>query len=327
MVTFRFLHLSDLHLREQKLLESFPLPSARMQNGRMEILINGRSVANDVLRLHEIVRSKLHPQYVDLTIITGDMADKGDRRSIQIAFDHLCQSEKAIFPDSFQRVFVPGNHDRYRHTKFWDYNPGGESFDQIFHREWSGGHGGVHHRAIARICPKTGAREAIGVVCGDFSLQEKSDATTPFGILGQGKAYPEIINRMEETTRKLADQYSPIFIVWALHFPPHYPYGDRLDNRNGMMELIDSQQLIDSANRCQISHILCGHAHEQKMYTVDTVNILCTSTVLGESDNTGSRKGFQMLEFFIEGGKLENMKMIKFFFDNKNNIWRFTPPP
>ena len=157
---------------------------------------------------------------------------------------------------------MPGNHDRF--TRWYQgYGPGGTLFDSVFQKYWDVGQG-VSSFVLG---------ESLGIVMADLTLTSMLHSTAfAGGFWGQGKAYVERIAFMKVQTALLRARQPNIAILWAVHFAPAF---ERLAEN---LRLIDDNRLIEAAEDSGIGHILCGHTHEQRRYSVgknQPVTIFC----------------------------------------------------
>lgn len=252
------------------------------------------------------VCSKYSP--VDLCLVTGDIAETGTqedmKKAAQLSFGH-----QGIFANVHTpRVFLPGNHDRWQDEK---KIPGGEKFDKVFSEEWPSGMGGVHHWSQTKPCPTTGKNETLGVVSADFCLRNRADQEGARGYIAQGRAYPEVVSALVQKTQEIRAEHDGLaFILWAFHFPPHFPYSKmRRDNLagSGWMQLLESDGVIKAANDAGVTLIMGGHSHTRMLYFPDktlypNLRVFCASTVLGKPIQ--DEQGFHLLDFEIQGGQL-----------------------
>lgn len=244
---------------------------------------------------------------VDLCLVTGDLADTGKQEDMEKAAQLILGKQGILEKVSASRFFLPGNHDRWQGE---DKRPGGKVFDTVFCSEWPSGFGGIHHWYLTKPCTTTLQNETFAVVSADFCLRDIDDQEGAKGYFAQGRAYPEIVSALVEKTQELRTKYGLVFILWAFHFPPNFPYSKtRWDNigGSGWMNLLESDEVIKAANDAGVTLILGGHSHTMNYYYPDkklnpNLQVFCASTVLGKP--VRDEQGFHLLHFEIQEGQL-----------------------
>ena len=176
-------------------------------------------------------------------------------------------------------VMIPGNHDRYAPPSML---PRSDAFDRTFNHFWSAGSSaqtlGVFHKDNA-YCAIVGL---------DLSLRAGSDAGRTLGaVWGRGKAYPDVLSRATVLTADLRARFPDIVVLWAVHFPPHFPGIDPA------LSLADADVLIDAASQSGVKLLLTGHTHERQLYEATSssgrsVRVACAGSAsqFGESEHT-----------------------------------------
>jgi hypothetical protein len=110
------------------------------------------------------------------------------------------------------------------------------------------------------------------VVTCDLSLKSWSDADGLLNYVGQGRAAPQAIAELVETTKLLRQEAEEngfvSTVVWAVHFPPMFPQID------ASLELLLGQDLVAAAGANHIQLILSGHTHSALEYEPMGKNIL-----------------------------------------------------
>ena len=132
--------------------------------------------------------------------------------------------------------------------------PGGSEFDRIFASFWRAPPG-VQTMVLERNS------EHLAIVSADFCLRDPSDATSALGILGQGKAFDDVVIALLRETRRVQQKYGA-GAIWMIHFPPEFPH------ISAALQLIDEQRVLAGAQQAAIRHILTGHTHESLPYPV-----------------------------------------------------------
>lgn len=232
----------------------------------------------------------------DALVLTGDIATTGLSQDLEKAREFLegpATDEDSTIAGLVQRVhLLPGNHDRFIFTgNGFLYAPGGDEFERILGQHWSG-------KVKLYDPPLRSQQEELSVliVAADFGLQRSADCTWPLlavGRLAQGRVYPDVLAELERVTKAAwaaeQDSYpnNTIVILWAIHFPPFFPYAGRfklLDRRT--KNLIDEQELVAKAAECGVQAILAGHTHRAKDYMAGEqgVCVLCAGTATQHED-------------------------------------------
>ena len=170
-----------------------------------------------------------------------------------------------------QLALMPGNHDRYRG---YCWGAGSTEFDDVFQRYW-----GVGQAAQYCLIGSPDTDDSLAIVLADFSLASCGDAEP--GCLGQGRAYPHVIDQVTKLTAKVRRNWPRAAVVWAVHFAPECPNVDRY------LQLIEGSQLLRAAVAANVGHIFCGHTHESAVYEAAGVTIHCAGTACS-ADNRNS---------------------------------------
>jgi predicted phosphodiesterase len=238
----------------------------------------------------------------DALILTGDIATTGDSNDLEKARVFLegppggrndYEAELTI-AGLIQPVHVlPGNHDRYTYSDLgFLYSPGGNEFDQILQRHWSG-----KVKVFSPPIRKEQDEISVLVVAADFGLQRPEDCTWPLlkvNRLAQGRVYPNILDELRAATAAAQEseraQYprNTIVTLWAVHFPPFFPYSGRFEFMHRRTHnLIDEHDLVARAAECGVQAILAGHTHKADDYPAgrEQVRVLCAGTATQNEDS------------------------------------------
>ncbi len=260
------------------------------------------------------------PQF-DAILLTGDMATTGDIADLQESHKfvdeqpyigtYLTPSGKPTiaFANPYHLInLLPGNHDRYR-SGISLYLPGATVFDSVFcpgagigRPYWCEKQGFAFFGG-----PKAG-KATILIWTIDFSLPSADRGKRHYGLpgwLGQGRVSRKILYGPNGTAAALTpaslvgqtlswrqhaiEQGLTPVVIWAMHFDPF--------STDGLLQLLDSDLLIEATGQASVSAILCGHTHESKVkpLSLTTAVFACGSTAAsGEPHND-----FQVLEIDV----------------------------
>jgi 3',5'-cyclic AMP phosphodiesterase CpdA len=300
-VRLNLLHLSDLHLAIEAGRNPLGPDAPRIETLSRALGLNNRvfgTYNKDIARAAADFTFKYHKQF-DAIIITGDIATTGVVEDLRVAETFVDgpairgvsahENMPTIAASELPIFLIPGNHDRYD-TVYG--GPGGKKFDQVFKKYWPPGKR-VHYVTFE------GAEDRLAVVGADFSLRSSFSASPPgpLGWLGQGKVDRKILRSLVETTQGIQRQFPRIGIIWSIHFPPRAP------GVSNTLRLIGAEFLIESAKKCNISHIISGHIHSDLSYSLGTrsfpLTVHCAHSVCSASDD--DENGFQILEISVRG--------------------------
>jgi predicted phosphodiesterase len=193
----------------------------------------------------------------DLLVASGDIATIGTQGSIEAAYEFVAAPYRTAYLTAKQaptlggiknRIFLlPGNHDRYQNLLG---ATGGRHFDEAFKKYWP-----QNDSVSSRVLGKNG--DIVALIAGDFSLQSDDDA---YGLnrLGRGKAYQGVIDKMVAKTIELREKYAGAVLIWVVHFPP-------AQVQDAKLLLIDDHLLEGAAIKTDISLILAGHLHQNRV--------------------------------------------------------------
>jgi predicted phosphodiesterase len=281
---FRFLHISDLHLAEEA-------DHLNRHDKIREIFSGGTDVSlaeYPINVLKKLVKPTTYSSFaqfmtakfcydcrddVDAIVLTGDIATTGREKDLRAASDFVLRNTKTHFYKWDQStslsaggrsVFVmPGNHDRYK-TYVPVPAPNCLNFENYFPDHYPLG-----KRVYSRTRSKPdGSR--VGLVFGDFCIQDQADVDTVSQLWGGGVVYTDILDEMEVETQRLRTKFPGIFVVWAIHFAP-FECGKAL-------ELIDGSMILDRARQINVKYILCGHTHDQEKVPIRGVTVYCAGS-------------------------------------------------
>jgi hypothetical protein len=298
MSSVRIVHASDLHIAAVPLTTSL---IDRITPGNVANTIRTGVWASSYNPLVLACFAKFvwkNRASLNAVMLTGDIATTGSQKDLDVAHSFVTSTADIKIPwlndkreptleGSGVNVWImPGNHDRYKHTlppTF--YLPGGTYFDKRFQNKWT--------------YPVTTFSESVqdltvAVITADLNLRDKSESKGSYGWLAQGKAYTDILDKLENETDEAKDKYNAenraLAVLWAIHFPPDYPY---IANTN---KLLDSDTLIYRANHCQINGILSGHTHQPVRYRTPKMkfDVFCTGSVSQHYCPEGNH--FQIIE-------------------------------
>lgn len=95
------------------------------------------------------------------------------------------------------------------------------------------------------------------------------------GYLGQGRAYPDLVEALCDRTRGL----EATAVVWSLHFPP--------DNAvPSSLRLLDGEHVLAAAKDVGVEVLLAGHLHEFRRFPADPDRVegfcAASTAVIGE---------------------------------------------
>lgn len=301
MVAFRIAHISDFHFstrpKRKHWIELFRQTPWRsfgdLREGNFDNFPTGHSE-----EIAELAARFLYAQRrrIDLIAITGDLATTGRLEFLRAAHSFTNsipqrkyindRGEPTLKGSSDCMLLMPGNHDRYRDNKG---NAGSNNFEFVYEgpEDWPAGQGQVLHRVIEN---DTGR---LAIVAADFCLRQNSDAGHIVRInrWGRGKAYADTIARLISRTTDIRNRFSPVGVVWAVHFPPS-------EDTPSHYRLNDAHLLIEAAEKSGINLLLAGHLHESLVRKVGKdIHVLCA----GSLSSLGDRYWIHFLELEVAG--------------------------
>jgi 3',5'-cyclic AMP phosphodiesterase CpdA len=277
--TFRFIHISDLHLasesRRLNCFEEFSL--CHPFNGKRCFFAPSSydvDIAEQVSRfIFEFANMKA--EGLDFVVVTGDLATTGKEEDLKKAHDFIYAPPSSGSPwltaDGFPTLggsyslppflVMPGNHDRFVDEYLF---PGGKAFDKVFSSYWPGG-----NLASYKISKTNGAESLFLVLC-DFTLEALNDADPFLGYLGQGRVYDSRLDDLVAATKEIG---APNIqnIIWGMHFTPAY-------TGKYSLQLQDHDKLLQAANKLNVNLVLSGHIHKAFSITNNSVEIHATGS-------------------------------------------------
>jgi 3',5'-cyclic AMP phosphodiesterase CpdA len=270
MATFRFLHITDLHIS---------IPPENDELGSTTLWMSMQHVFPSRAReplLRAVAALAFHlRKTIDTIVLSGDLADDGEIRNLEAARSFV--DEPAIdgtyeTADEFPTLYnpegneastflLPGNHDRFKGV---GRLPGGDTFDEVFYpRHWRKGIGGVQSLKLEK------SDEALFLIAADFCL--KGSAEAPFRLWGQGSAEGGTLGELVAKTAKIKNEKSGAAIIWVLHFPP------LLDVEQQLL-LRSSRKVIEAARSQNVRYIIAGHLHRDQTNNYHGVDVICTGS-------------------------------------------------
>lgn len=285
MSKLKILHLSDLHLAatynraKYKAIGSF-------QN-TLSVYNNDALIA--LAKFVYIYRNRL-----DGILISGDIVVTGTDKDLTFAIEFFnspsdvhseapwLNSKGKPTLHAFKKpiIIIPGNHDRY--SSIITGSPG-NLFYNYFSSYWDVGAGGIKTFYLPNEESPT-----LAIVCSDFTLADSGDCTVRLGHFGQGMIYPHRLDELEDATNRVKETHDSCAIIWMIHFAPKYEEQFKLSER---MRLINSDDLIEKAEKVGVKYVFCGHTHRNRPYTVKKnheikINCAGSSSCDGPEDDT-----------------------------------------
>ncbi|MFZ2410003.1 MAG: metallophosphoesterase, partial [Candidatus Methanoperedens sp.] len=306
MAIVRILHLSDLHLAG-----TFWYKRSRHLN--VYDLDAFSALAEVVCQWRDSI---------DAILVSGDIAATGCKKDLSRSIDllspaHESGSHAALrsrkrtptrqsFDFSKPIILLPGNHDRYANMSGWP----GKRFDKYFSSFWKAGIGGVQTSFLPYNQPPV-----LAVICADFSLEKPSHSSrlVAGGHWGQGKVYEDRLANLVEETCRVSESCPGCAILWMIHFAPKFENYKALDDR---LCLLESDNLIQEAEKYRIKYILCGHTHEHADYMIRGTRLI-TVHCAGSSACIEPRKQTSMhLRLIeIEDGEIARMRSMTYCYN------------
>ncbi len=325
MALFRLLHASDLHIAQTPYWAGTP---ANPWLARLTRVWRQKSHDPFVLRAFAqwiwwnggFASGSGGPRF-DTILLTGDLATTGDMADLQEAYKFIDDVPRVgtyltaagkptiAFVNPHHLVsLLPGNHDRYR-TGFSFYLPGGRVFDTVFcPGPGQGNPYWCQRQGFAFAGGPTRGKASLLIWTIDFSLRSTDRGRRHYGLpgwLGQGRVQRKILygakgtptaptpaslvgQTLSSRQHAVGQGLTPV-VIWAIHFDPF--------STDGLVQLLDSDLLIDATRQAGVSAILCGHTHESKVkpLSATTAVFACgTTSASGEPHND-----FQVLEIEV----------------------------
>lgn len=326
MAVFRFLHASDFHFSDKYVAWKNEITSVGdiISRNVLANLFHGKNIIypstfdKDVaIAFARYVENQ--KRNIDALLISGDLATTGNEFDLLTAKNYFLGNipgswragmmfQSSVISADLLTISIPGNHDRYKPF----FRPGGKNYERVFGDDWSLTDsqpklkvydGPIDEIRYSRLRKRD---ETIYVFSIDFALKRLSDAVGVKGLLGQGKAYKEIISSlMNETAKCKADTSGSDAIIWMVHFPTS-DAGEGVP-QNSDLRLIDEEYLVEAAQECGVPIILAGHVHKQCDYSLLEQNwfprIFCAGTACSiDADEEGNK--FQQLDIHVENGRV-----------------------
>lgn len=227
---------------------------------------------------------------IDCIVITGDLATSGLQVDAAVASDlvdasptdrYFTPNGVTLKPSHRDIHLLAGNHDNYKNDKG---EPGGfANFALRFGHRMPNHISGVAHSVLRKGVEQR--ERYLGIVLADLSLRSAKDCSAinlaePLLRYGQGRVYSDILYSVQDRTKELRQKYRGIHIVWMIHFAPY--------DCGLLLQLNDFQDLIESARTLGVSDIICGHTHERRTVSAESLTIHCAgpSGAVGADNST-----------------------------------------
>lgn len=306
MATIRLLHISDLHISKYLGIRQISKRDRSALKNNIKHLTFAPSASPGRLRRFLAFLNKWR-QTLDGVIITGDIATTGRDYDLQKAFSVI---KNRFEPMAVDLCLLPGNHDRWipyrknHDSAFWSigYDPGGKDFHSIFSSYWG--------PEDIRTFPITKGDFKVVIIAADLSLRCTQDAEMWRFVKkhGQGKAYDDILLKMERATlHEMKNSKGTIAVVWAIHFPPF------CEDISSDLRLIDEKLLLERADYLGVSVILAGHSHLGRRYQPlpYQTDVFCAGTL---TEYNHPKNQFFIISF-EEVGKSYRVKLDNYEYD------------
>ncbi len=308
MSKLRILHLSDLHLAEKRAFYE------RIRNHTNNLLsVYDPDALQTIAQIVYEWGNKL-----DAILISGDIVVAGTDGNLNRAIDFFGA------PSSFEEpwlnnkrkptlkaftkpiIIVPGNHDRFRAISGWP----GKLFYEYFSSYWTVGIGEIQSNLLPDKESPT-----LAIICGDFSLDSITDCSPLLkgGHWGQGKIYENRLQKLIQETGRVATSYPACAIIWMIHFAPKF---EELYELGVQMRLLNSENLIEEAEKLGIGYILCGHTHLHRDYPIGKdkkIRIHCAGT--STCVDLGYDTTIHLLDIEIEKGSVVSFESQPLIYD------------
>ena len=320
----RLLHLSDLHFQSQ----DYPFCFL----DKADNLIHKGSKSYDQSKVNALVYWLYRNRDAyDAILITGDLAHTGHVDDLNLA--HSFVNSPNVSPDypwkttsnkvtlaglGREIIVLPGNHDRFKQDDM--RYPGADEFSKVFHQFWTSGRKVRARNGYLKI---KYTEHGLGVICADFTLNEKEGAQKAGGIskyllpfnyeyLGQGKVTQEVLDELEEVTGIFRGLYPRVPVIWAIHFSFDTPQD---------LCLIYEEMLAEKAALLNIPIILSGHTHNEEDLPIKkgkVRNITAGSATSNCEIHKALVNSFQIINFKLDNDNITgvDVKQIKWV---KNN--------
>lgn len=328
MVSFRFLHISDLHFnsisrrsvpflseineREALLKRVINTAPRHLKSKIKNLLVHSHNgdVADSLARFVYYYKSVFDAE-LDFILATGDLATTGEVPDLELAFKYINGPISYLWRQADNKsslatvkdvALLPGNHDRFRNI---GYFPGSREFDNIFSSYWSATNG-VH---IFKF-PKGGV--TLGIILIDFSLPSVSLNAIGRGVWGKGAARESTLAVLEAKTKLLKEEGCPV--IWAMHFEPN--------NFIGHLGLANADKVIKLADELDVHHIFCGHLHRriQSRMKKTSVNIYCVGSAT--ELNKKNDNSVNTVRIDAGGGNIQDVNVQEHLYHLKSRLFQ-----
>ncbi len=127
---------------------------------------------------------------------------------------------------------------------------------------------GVGHRTIFASQDNV----VYAIIFADFSFNDKKQANNKAHLYGGGAVDTKTLQSLEQRThtirRDISEKGYDSAVLWVTHFAPYQV-------SKNYLELTNYQHVINTASRCGVYTILCGHTHENKIELQSNVTVFC----------------------------------------------------
>ena len=324
MESFRIIHISDMHISGTHIGHKNDLRSISdiINYNTLKLIFKGdwkkfypssfdKDIAVKALYYITDDIKADNKQTLDAIIVSGDLATTGHDVDLTMAKRFFLGDIPtkwiveqypipALTDSNLPILIIPGNHDRFRTDTKWLF-PGNHNFEKHFEQNWciKPLQGNCDIKDASSKYPIKFARiqkgnECIRFYLIDLCLTSSRHSTNKLkgGYLGQGRAYPRLINSLKKHIINLQsdNKYNRDAIIWVTHFPPNAPS----EKGDETLKLLLEERLLQAATECKISAILAGHIHKQKRFTITdnnhSVEVICAGSMCSvDIDNSGNQ--------------------------------------
>lgn len=313
MVTFRVLHVSDLHVA--RVAESVNFVDVRSRRKGLIRAIRGQykghpvhfrhPTSHDIAALQDVAEHAFLDPELDLILITGDIATTGEADDLRVAVDFItgppaagwmtARNTPTLAAAKAPVALLPGNHDRYENATF-PFGAAAVVFDDLFNDYWWAGQ---NASPIAVLKKET---EWLLVMGADFSLRVPEYRKNPLAHAGQGEVSPHVLKSLRLLTKRCKEQLKRRHVtpaaVWAIHFAPKCD-DERLQLRN-------DDEFLAAAESDGVHHIFCGHTHEPGDPQIGKVQVHCAGTASSFEPELGNF--IHTREIDVTGGVITDVR-------------------
>jgi len=312
--SFNFLHISDLHLahksnclhvgqyaHENGVKRAFLDIQKINEKGYERTLYTPTTYDAEILlafeeAIDEIFEEDKVLQEYPIILLTGDIATTASKKNLQAAKNILSSNTDyknlidAPIPsfinntktyNTYDYIYLlPGNHDRFcikPGSQF--FKQGLETFSECFHEKWE---------KDERISIEE--FDEYIMIFVDFSLPEGfyyrqyENYDNNYVLLTKeekdGSFYGKgiyTVQLKEELEGILEDIQGLAISDKKILFVSHFA----LISDDKDLELINSNMLIETLNKYNITNFFCGHTHEAKYDIIDNIQHICCGSALG----------------------------------------------